>query len=226
MSVDFILEAWLVPAATFPAPVPKADVAHAIQQLRRFYATGRDRLNRFKGEMKHGRMPGEAKRAGLQAEMLRKARSFADRYPPAELDELCALARHHRFLIGVTHAIRLITVPPNVRPKLQRELIEGHWSTGKLNLEIRRRFHKRKRLKKLRHVSADPFDAYNQLDNICTAWGRLYRALCREHGDGAKQASNGELRQDLPHNVRQGVRAANEAMAKLGKHVEKAMTNV
>src|SRR4051794_26826162 len=89
----------------------RPDVRRVLQDLRRFHATGAKSLERCPGRMLYGRMAREAARYDLHPEMLRKARQFAAAYTVPELDRLVASCERRGHAVGLSHVIRLLTVP-------------------------------------------------------------------------------------------------------------------
>jgi hypothetical protein len=133
-------------------------VAEVLRAIREFHALGcRSRVARpGRGPHGNGATEAEAKREGVNADHLRKARAFADPqtgYTRSELDALCRTVRVNfdtfdergtRF--GVAHVMRLLSVPKEdgERDEVQAELFAGGWSTAELDAEILRRYGRRR----------------------------------------------------------------------------------
>lgn len=155
-------------------------VRRSLQAVRAFHAVGRKSLDRHPDAVGYGSMEAEAERLGVSAEMLRKARAFAGAYTDADLDDLYALADGHDFPLGVSHVIRLLSIPTRSRARFQRATVQGRWSKRRLDAEIRKRFGNRQPAAGRRQASPETAeDAYYAIARLCHQWQRLTAALDR-----------------------------------------------
>lgn len=152
----------------------------AVQAVHHFYDTGVQSLASI-GQSRYGKVATEAAELGLSAEMLRKARKFANSkdggYTRKELDRLCRLCEENGFAIGVSHVIVLLSVPKNQRTQIQREAIKGHWSRADLELEKKRRFGKRRNTAKTPRSPRNLEEAYLRLAGLCGQWKRFHKSM-------------------------------------------------
>jgi hypothetical protein len=183
-----------------------------IQALRRFYERGRESLAGFPDRMGYGRMKAEEAR-GVSGEMMRKARQLAASYPRAEFDRMLALAERHGFPLGVSHAIRFLTVPDEDRIRFVSQAVEGHWSKRRTDAEIHKRYgNRRPAAGRARRLGGDAADACYQIVHFCGQWRRLYDALLVPGGERAKEPG---LRADLSSGLRRRLAAADGAIRSL-----------
>ena len=208
-------------------------VATAVKKIRAFYALGRKipPKQRHKDAYNHGVIRREAERRGVNEDTVRKARQFADPaegYTPQELEELCGVVERVQpeqddglAIFGKTHVIRLLSVRPRrKRTGLQKQAIEGGWSTAELEAEIARRFGTRREGGRRRRVPAAPADLLVQLEGMCETWGRWQAAVAREPEDGA--AARASVR-DLPADVRTRLVDVGRRLGRLHRAVVEAL---
>ncbi|MFO0881820.1 MAG: hypothetical protein U0840_31425 [Gemmataceae bacterium] len=188
-------------------------VSQAIRDIRAYHDQGRQSLRDLpqRGEYGGGAIDGQAERLGWNPTRLRKARQFAhpeEGYSRDRLNELCRLLREHRPVFGVTHVALLVSVPWSQREELQRECVEGNWSTQELQTEIKRRFGSRRQGGRRRRVSSDPSHALVQLEEMAETW-RRWLAVAGEQ----------EVLDALPEKVRERINAVNRAISRLREEV-------
>lgn len=201
-------------------PLPAKGEA-VLQDLRRFYDAGAKSIEQCPGRIWYGRVGREAARYKLHPEMLRKARAIAKAYTERDLDRLVSLCEKRGHALGLSHLIRLVSVPEDQRDQFQREAVDGRWSHKRIGEEIRKRFgNRRPAVGRRRRVPADAEDAYYQLDQFCDQWRRLYRVLQDPARDGAAERT---LRGDLSNAVRKQLRETNEAIQKLARFASKRL---
>jgi hypothetical protein len=155
-------------------------VEPSLQAVQKFYDTGRRSLDRHPGgRMPYGGVATEAERLELHPEMLRKARAFAAAYPEERLDRLFKLCRQHRYALGVSHVIRLLSVPDKRRrTALQRRVVTEAWSYAELEFAILKEQGIRSpTVGRRRRVPADGHEACLQLARLCEQWRRAALAL-------------------------------------------------
>jgi hypothetical protein len=122
------------------------------------------------------------------ADTLRKAAAFADPgtgYDPGELDALLDQVRrhHHRFArrgtrFGLTHLVRLLSVPKAGRAGLQKRCLAGGWGTAELEAAIRARFGRpRRRGGRRPHVPNDRAGVLVRVHALCLALERWHAEL-------------------------------------------------
>lgn len=180
-----------------------------LKDLCRFHATGAKSLQRFPSRMPYGKMVAEAARYRLQPEMLRKARRVAETYSASDLQKLIADCERIGHAVGLSHVIRLLSVPPRNRDALQRKAIEEGWGVSRLDAEILKRYPgRRPHAGRRRRAPADAQDARVQISRICESWKRLSAAL-RVPMVGRKQPP---LRWDLTPALRRQIHDADRVM--------------
>lgn len=112
---------------------------------------------------------------------LRKARQFAHRaegHSRERLDALCRLLREHRPIFGIAHVGLLVTVVPwPEREAIQKECIEGNWSTYELQAEIKKRYGARRQGGRRRQVPAEPGHVLFQIAEMADTWLRWYAVV-------------------------------------------------
>jgi hypothetical protein len=152
------------------------DLAEAIREIRAYHKKGIESLEELRGRGKRGDrdIDAQAERLGWNPTRLHKARQFAHRedgYSRKQLDELCRLLREHRTILGVSHVYLLVTVPWPEREEIQRECIEGKWSTAELQAEFKRRYGTRRKGGRRRQVPSDRRTLYSRSTISLSAGG-------------------------------------------------------
>lgn len=198
-------------------------VRQATQKIRRFHALGARSLARCPGRMWYGETDDHARRCGTSAEMLRKARSFANSYTGEQAKALCLLCERRGAAYSVSHVFRLLAVPRPHRAAFQREAITCVWSKGRIDAEIRKRFGNRRPAagrRRLPPPTAD--DACYQIVQLCDQWRRLHREITEPSRHGKDQ----EFRalDSLPTRTRSALSVANEAMRQLRDKAAKQLS--
>jgi hypothetical protein len=196
----------------------REEVAEAIPEIRAYHDQGRESLREMPQRGKHGAraIDEQVERLGWNVTRLRKARQFAHRtegYSRERLNELCRLLREHRPDFGTSHVGLLVTVSWPQRERLQKEGIEGNWSTAELQAEIKKRFGSRKQGGRRRQVSGEPGRVLLQLDEMADTWQRWFAVVTE--GDEEDRP----ILDALPEQVRERVRAASRAMNRLREEV-------
>lgn len=194
------------------APATSEEVADAIRAIRAYHDQGRQSLRELPQRGKHGAraIDEQAERLGWNPTRLRKARQFAHReegYSRDRLNELCRLLREHRPVFGISHVGLLVTVPWPEREAIQRECLEGNWSTYELQAEIKRRYGTRRQGGRRRRVSSDPDHALVQLDEMADTWQRWFAV--------AGEGEEGTILDALPEKVRTRAKAVQSAVSRL-----------
>lgn len=151
----------------------KSEVMSARDRVTRFYEVGRASLKRNPGRMHYGAAETEARIFGLSAELLRKARQFADPVRGYSLNELRAVLRLSQktgFALGTTHIIRWLTIPKQRRARIERRTIAGRWNMSRVEAEIRKEFGARRFGGRRRQIPADTLGVLVQLESLCDEW--------------------------------------------------------
>jgi hypothetical protein len=197
--------------------------AAAAQSIRAFYALGRASLRDRPARGGHGDRAAEAEAelAGMNPDLLRKARQFADAeagYTRAELRALCDGVRTHfaRFAdrgtrVGRTHVVLLLRLPRGPgRDEVQAAMLEHGWSTAELATAIRRRVGRRRSGGRRPRVGADKAALLAELDGLCEQVTRMAAELARR-----AEAKERPSLADLSPKVREAVQQLADAAAGL-----------
>jgi hypothetical protein len=201
-----------------PPAKPSQRVERALNKLRKFYERGEGDLERFPDNYGRYVTLRREKRLGA-AERVRKARLMADEtagYSRKSLNDLIHQCRMHNFGIGVTHVIRLLSVPSGrQREGLQRQAIQGKWTRRQLDLAIRlqqgiRRPYARRPMR----LPKDKAEALWLVEKNCDHWERLCKAV----------VPNGESL--LPDKVAEKLGSIGRAVATLAVMVKKSLQRV
>jgi hypothetical protein len=197
-------------------------VERSLRAVRDFHAIGRGSLDRHPGgRMPYGGVTAEAERVGLHPEMLRKARAFAAAYREEELGQLFKLCRRHRYALGVSHVIRLLSVPDKrLRTAMQRRLVTGDWSYADLEFEILKEQGIRSpTVGRRRRVPSDGHEACLQLARFCEQWRRLSAVLCLEARARAVEHATTTRAIALPARITRQGKLADEVLSSLSRIV-------
>jgi hypothetical protein len=180
------------------------EVASAVQILREYHAMGQRSLER------------DPSRLAVGSELLRASRRFARAYGERDLERLIRRCERYRMALGRTYVDRFVTIVDNrERSSLEEEVIRGRWSRLVLDLEIRRRYGRRRRAGRKPHVPADVPTALSDLFRVClriTRWGDMIQAE-----DAAISLD------DLPELVRRRAVQTFKAAGRLQAAVEEAL---
>jgi hypothetical protein len=191
------------------------DVEEAIREIRAYYQHGRAILRQVpaRGGYHRGEIVDLARRLGWNETKARKARQFAGQYTREQLADLCRLLREHRPHFGPAHVGVLVTVPDaRQRADLQRWCIEHDISKAELELEVKKRFGRRRFGGRRRQVAQDPLHALVQVDEMADTWLRWHAVAAEEEEHNGHGQS---VLERLPDVVRQQVRAVSRAMRRL-----------
>jgi hypothetical protein len=197
------------------AKLPPPDFDRTLRDLRRFYEIGSRSLDRHAGRMPYGKTGGEAAGSKLHPEMLRKARAFAKAYSERQLNSLIALCRRHRHALGLSHVIRLLTVPAEARDALQEAAVVSEWGAARLDVEIMRRCGKRRNAGRRRAVPSSGFEACYQIARAYEHWRRMHDALSQHASKRGKAVGESALLKVVPADLRGQVTEADRAMRRL-----------
>jgi hypothetical protein len=185
----------------------------------KFYKRGEVDLQRF--PTKYGRYVTlrREKRLG-EAERVRKARLTVDKdwgYSRKSMQDLIRECRANSFAIGITHVIRLLSLPAgSERNELQRKAIQGKWTRRQLDLAIRLQCGIRRRWAR-RHVRPprDKAEALWLVERNCDHWTRLCAAVIPAKG-----------RSLLPHEVVNRMRSIAKSVTQVTALVERSLKKV
>jgi len=187
-----------------------------LEQVRKFHGQGLASLGRFPDRVGYGSMKAVVER-GQKPEMLRKARQFANPdtgYSPGELDALVTRCEAKVYPLGISHVIRLLSIPKNggQRKALEQKAIAGRWSRRRLDIEVR------KVIGPQRAFAGRPCrkpenkdDALVMIAQVCRRWEGLMHVLMP---DGKSELA-------LPAVVVKRMRQADAVMRDLAREVEK-----
>lgn len=201
------------------------EVERAILAIRKFHELGHAASPREPQEKAWG---GKRKGTGdevpvpSQPKWL-KARQFAEQYPTAtELDKLLTLIHKVQStqpegapVFGLSHVYLLVTVPvssPKSRQAILDLTVRKHWSTKRMEEEIRKRFGTRRAGGRKRHIAPDKQAFYADTDRMCEQWRRWTDQL---RADKAKHVRL----TDLPEHVQALVNKAAAAVDELQQAV-------
>jgi hypothetical protein len=203
---------------------PKAsreEAGKAIQEIKAYHEQGRRSLRELPRRGEHGAraIDEQADKLGWNPTRLRKARQFAhnsEGYSRDRLAELCNLIRDHRPVFGVSHVGLLVTVPWPQRERIQKECVEGNWSTAELQAEIKRQYGARRQGGRRRRVSAKPEHILIQLDQMADTWRRWHMVVAKVNEAGQSALD------PLPGEIRDRIKSTAKALTKLQEavHVE------
>jgi len=157
-------------------------VKRAITLLKDFHEAGRTVPPAARGkDVKISRF----KSVRINKNLLRTARQFANPvsgYSRDELAELCNFIEQEQpsqpssfAIFGRTHVIRLLSAPSKVRRlALQKEAIEGGWSTSRLETEVTVRYGTRQVGGRKAKIPDDDVGVLGQIEGFCERWRRWY----------------------------------------------------
>lgn len=204
------------PAAGAGSRHPTArEVERAISAVHRYWHLGRDSWCIDGERLPYGQ--GKARWSGHSAEMYRKARDVSSQYDLDALHRLFGLCRQRRFRVGITHLIRLATVPKKDRPQIERDMVEGAWSLRQLNAVIRLRYGNRKEhAGKKPKIPLDPQFIRMELWRLTAQWFRFALAL-----EGISNANDCRSEQALRPSERELLRGIQRQMANLQARLSK-----
>ena len=198
---------------------PPADES-VLRRLWDFHKLGAESIRRHPGPMPLEQIQKVAREYAMHPEMVRKARQLAASYSRSDLEKLESLGRRHGHCLGLTHLIRLMTVPKGQRETLQRQAIHEGWGAKKLNSEIIKRFGSRMPSAGRHHPPpADVKEAHFRLAQYCDQWRRLSSSLRSPVDDPEDRQRYVWAR--LRPSVRKQIKQVDEVLAKLGKVVGK-----
>lgn len=197
--------------------VAAADVTAVLTKLRRFYDIGRASLKKYSRHFPPGAATKEGQEYGLNPELLRKARVFADPergYTPGELNELCRQCERGGYALGHVHIISLLPVPKEKRKAYQRQAIKWRWSCRKLVAQIRRDNPKRESPGRKPSKIADATDALVRVSKMCRSWRGFYEQLV-EPPSGEADAATQPVIEALPESLKHALAKTNGQMKRL-----------
>ena len=189
----------------------------SLEQVRKFHAQGLASLERYPDRVGYGIMKAVEDR-GQNPEMLRKARQFANPetgYSPRELDALVKRCESQVYPLGISHVIRLLSIPKKdgQRRDLEHKAVAGSWSRRRLDIEVRKAIGPQRAFAgRPSRKPEDKNDALVLIAQVCRRWEGLMDVLM----PGAK------LIVPLPAAVVKQIRKADAVMRKLAREVEQA----
>jgi hypothetical protein len=145
------------------------DAKAMLKRLRSFYKLGvesrdSDRSVRLFAESR-----------GVKPATVWKARAFADKYTPRQLESLCRTTRENGLPLHWGYVCFLVTVEdPDVRQELVECVQENNWTAPELHAEIKRRFPGRGNVGagRKRKVPKSTTDRLRMIANDAAAWAR------------------------------------------------------
>jgi hypothetical protein len=113
----------------------------------------------------------------------------------------------------VAHVGLLVTVPWPEREVLQKECIEGNWSTAELQAEIKKRYGFRRQGGRRRQVPSEPTHVLLQIDEMADTWLRWFAVV--SEADDSDMPPLGAL----PDQIMERVKAVTRAMKRVREDV-------
>ncbi|MEX2671410.1 MAG: hypothetical protein WD294_04785 [Phycisphaeraceae bacterium] len=117
------------------------DSEKAADSIEQFYEVGRQSLEDHPGRFHSGEAAKAAKKTGLTATMLGRARKFADPdrgYTPEQLEHLVKTCRKGPHPVTREHVVRLLSLSKGDRRRIAKRIADEGWTTIRLNEEIKR----------------------------------------------------------------------------------------
>lgn len=197
-----------------------ARVAKAVKSIRTLYSIGKKipAKKASKDTYGQGDLAAAAAKVGLTPEVARMARQFADPvsgYSAADVEDLCRdLETIQRAqsddlaILGRTHVLRLVTVPPKKRKQLQEKAIRNGWTLSELEGEIRTRYGTRREGGRSRRGAKDAVGLLVQLEGMCESWRRMMQVI--DVGNDNQQLNHATL-DSLPLSLRRHVHSVVKA---------------
>jgi len=208
----------------------KLKVTAAVKAIRQFYALGQKlpKKQAHSDAYNQRTIDAAAKEHGLNADIIRKARQFADPvagYTREEVNELCRSIvevqsdqADTNSVFGRTHLIRLLSVKKDNRRSLQETAIREGWSTGELEAHIAAKYGIRRDGGRKRHIPGDLLGILAQLEQRCESWRRWHSQVTPDAGQEKARIQKRTL-DVFPSQVHRLVNDAAAAMAKLHQAV-------
>ncbi len=165
-------------------PNRKARVATAIKSIRDFHELGRSlpKKTTHRDAYRAGTVDSEARRRGINPDLVRKARQFVDPVSGYSLEEVELLCRTLReiqtkqdesyALFSRSHIVRLLSVQKRKRASLQEAAIRKGWSTSELESKIAARYGIRRDGGRRRRLPVDLLGRIAHLEQMCESWRR------------------------------------------------------
>lgn len=182
------------------------------KKLRKLFEIGDKSLRRRSGTGAYGKgmIDEEAKRRGINPDILRKLRAFASPgvgYSRSEFDALCRECEKHDREWGIRHVALMLRVPKQggQRAQIQREAIEEGWGVSRFEAEVRKRVGRRTSGGRRRAVPEDVAGLLSQIELFCEQWRRW-------HSDAQGQDPRKGRLAGLPPTVREKIHSADEAI--------------
>ena len=154
-------------------------------------------------------------------DVVRKVRRFADPkrgYTQHELERLIRRCKKHGRALGFSFVAKLLSLPkkPDVRSRLESQLIRERWSTLRLNQELLSRFGRRRQGGKKRQVPADVAGMLAQFDQMALNWLRWSQRVREADSDQPARINA------LPKKIRDRVLQLSDTLEELRKLIGKA----
>ena len=179
------------PTEALPQPRP-----NRIADIRAFYALGKQ---------SHAELPGRVqlkdwkRHTAGERERIYRARTFASRYTPKQLDDLCRLIRANGAPTGVTHIARLMDIPTADCRDFVTRAVAKKWSLRQLTLEVRKRYgHRRVGVGRPPEPPQTAADAAVRLVMGCERAERLLRYLSDDAARWLRPALRTQIKSLLP----------------------------
>lgn len=158
------------------------------------------------GKQSHADLPGRVQlknwkhHTAGERERIYRARSFAHRYTPKQLDDLCRLIRAHGAPTGVTHIVRLMDIPEGAECRgFVNRAVRKKWSLRQLTLEVRKRYgHRRVGVGRPPEPPQTAADAAVRLVIGCERAERLLRYLRKDAARWLRLALRKQIKSILP----------------------------
>ena len=196
--------------------MPRPSVADPAAELRRHYAIGKEFLAAIDaagGAYARGVIADQMKQRGIASSTLYGARTFAKRYTPQQVEELCRLKialGHLAILLPIKHV--------RTRSKFQREIAKHGWSVKQAQKISRERFGaSEKGLKAGRRpkLPGNVAELHEDLEYRAQEWSRWVKQLAEADETSAVSLAK------LPRTLRKSILAVTEAMESLAVSLQR-----
>jgi hypothetical protein len=193
--------------------ISREEGARAAEALLDFYKKGRASLRRLESlrrrdaaALRHGRkqetLEAEARHAGLNHDLMKKAWRLAQQYTEEEIEAICRKVRERPARFGYSHLVKVLGITDHgLRRQLTNEAIDGQWSVGDLQRAIQANKERRPHVGKKPRTPESVMEALLVLQTLCLKFNRWCDVALGK----------------LPRKVQQATREADGAVRRAGK---------
>lgn len=190
----------------------------AVAELRAYWEMGHASLEQ----------DGERVKYGTSSERLRKARVFASRYTPSQLERLIEKCLKYQNSVGISFVDRLATIHNRQeRGTLETKVVQENWSRARLDREIRSRYGRRRRISGRKpyvpHAADEALSELVRLTLKLTRWGEMMGWDPSSGSIQTAEEANAVTLADLPEDVLAEARKALRATQRLLDAAEAAL---